>query len=97
MMLKRKHLVISVLILLLFVTFFLNPTTEEYLQYSEETTGIQTPSDIEIERLDFFVFSTYAPKTPHDHYGIVHLGFMGTFFQISEGQYDYQWLLEFFH
>ena len=73
-----------------------NPTKEEYLQFSEEQSGIATPLSVEIERINFFIFSTYAPKF-FDHYGIVHLGFMDNFFQISEGQYDYPWWLEFFN
>jgi hypothetical protein len=74
-----------------------NPTKQEYLQFSEEQSGIPTPSWVEIERINFYLFSTYAPKMPIDHYGIVHLGFMGNFFQISEGQYDYPWWLKFFN
>jgi hypothetical protein len=47
--------------------------------------------------INFYLFSTYAPMMPMDHYGIVHLGFIGIFFKISEGQYDYPKWLEFFH
>ncbi|RDU37990.1 hypothetical protein DRW41_08330 [Neobacillus piezotolerans] len=72
-----------------------NPTMKDYIAFDRQETGIPIPDSIRIERINFFVFSTYAPapKNTKDEYGIVHLGFMGHFFQISEGQYDYPgWL-----
>ncbi|QED50188.1 hypothetical protein FSZ17_17540 [Cytobacillus dafuensis] len=76
-----------------------NPTKKDYILFSEELTGLKTPENVnvEIERLNFYLFSTYAPKGPLNHYGIVHFGFMGIFFRISNGQYGYPNWLEFFN
>ncbi|MDZ5472878.1 hypothetical protein SM124_14185 [Bacillus sp. 31A1R] len=94
---KVRLIILGLLVVLIISSLMTNPTTEEYLKFTEEESGIATPKNIEIERINFYIFSTYAPKRPLDNYGSVHLGFMGKFYQISEGQFDYPWWLEFFN
>jgi hypothetical protein len=96
-MIKKSYLITFLLGILIIFSILTNPTEKDYLLFSVEATGLPTPSNVEIEGINFYLFSTYAPVAPMDHYGIVHLGFMGEFFQISEGQYDYPWWLEFFN
>ena len=93
---RKRYIIWVIILLIIILSIMTNPTKEEYLQYSEEQSGIAPPPSLEIERINFYLFSTYASKL-FDHYGIVHLGFMGNFFQISEGQFDYPWWLEFFN
>jgi hypothetical protein len=95
--LKIAGIIITVLAVLCYIT---NPTLEDYVAFSEEKFGPvpkDLPFEVENERINFYLFSTYAPKIPMDHYGIVHLGMMGMFIPISEGQYDYPWWLEYFN
>ncbi|WP_431307302.1 hypothetical protein [Ferdinandcohnia quinoae] len=94
---KKKSIITGLLILFMILAIVTNPTKQEYLQFSEEQAGIPTPSSVEIEKINFGLFSTYAPKVLKDEYGIVHIGFMGKFFQVSNGQYDYPWWLDFFN
>ncbi|MCF6136568.1 hypothetical protein [Pseudalkalibacillus berkeleyi] len=94
---RIRFAIVIFLIVLCTASILTNPSTESYLQFSEEKSGVMKPAEVEVERINFFLFSTYAPKGPMDHYGIVHLGFMNRFYQISEGQYDYPVWLEFFH
>ncbi|WP_228027575.1 hypothetical protein [Bacillus fonticola] len=94
---KKRSIIAGLFSILIIFSILTNPTKKDYLLFSEETTGIVTPATVEIERINFYLFSTYAPMRPLDHYGIVHLGFMGKFFQISDGQFDHPWWLEFFN
>jgi hypothetical protein len=94
---NSRQFIIGFLLVFTFLAILTNPSKQDYLSYTEEQSGIATPESIEIERINFYLFSTYAPMMPMDHYGIVHLGFIGIFFKISEGQYDYPKWLEFFH
>jgi hypothetical protein len=50
---------------------------------------------MDIERINFFIFSTYIPVV-YSEKGITHLGIMGKFIQISDGQFDYPVWLELF-
>lgn len=93
----KKRYIISLLFgALLFCTFLTNPTEQDYLHFIEEKSSISTPDSVEREKKNFYIFSTYAPISHTKEYGIVYLGFMGTFFQISEGQYDYPGWLKVF-
>lgn len=74
-----------------------NLPKEKYIEFSERETGIEIPPAIKVERINFYLFSTYAPVGPLDHYGKVHLGVAGKFFPISDGQYDYPWWLTLFN
>lgn len=94
---KKKMIIPGILVLLAALAVITNPTKEDYLAFSEESSGVPTPAEVEIEHINFFLFSTFAPKGPMDHYGIVQLGLYGHFFQISDGQFDYPWWLEFFN
>lgn len=93
---RKKRLIISTLIVLMIIfCMSTNPTKQEYLQFngwSESPKSIH----IQIERVNFVLFSTYTPIVAHES-GITHLGIVGHFFQISEGQFDYPWWLEFFN
>lgn len=96
-MTRTKRIALLLVLSLLVISFISNPSNQEYQEFSEETTGIKIPEDIELERINFYLFSTYSVQAwPYEH-GIVHLGFMGKFFQISNGQYDYPSWLEFFN
>lgn len=93
---RKSHIISALLIFILVSSIAINPTKQDYLEFSEDH-HVSTPSSIEIERMNFYLFSTYTPVMPMDHYGIVYIGFMGNFFQVSDGQYDYPWWLEFFN
>jgi hypothetical protein len=94
---RKRNIMISALIaFLLLILLLTNPTTEDYIAFSEEQIGAQMSDEVEIERINFLVFSTYAPIYVHE-YGRVHLGMSGMFFPISNGQFDYPWWLEFFN
>lgn len=91
---KKRYLLYAFLLLIMIISSITNPTKSDYLTFCEEQHGLLvTPPGVEIERRKFFLFSTYASVTNLGHYGIVHLGFMGSFFQISKGQYDQPWWL----
>jgi hypothetical protein len=59
---RKRNLMISALIaFLLLILLLTNPTTEDYIAFSEEQIGAKMSGEVEIERINFFVFSTYAP------------------------------------
>lgn len=70
-----------------------SPKMDDYVQYSESGAGAPTPEEVTIEHYNFFLFSTYTPFVYED-YGMTHLGFLGQFFPISEGQFDQVFWLE---
>ncbi len=92
---NKKYIFSALLFLLVLVSVITNPTKQEYLQFKDWE---QMPSSIhvEIERVNFYIFSTYTPIVAHEH-GMTYLGLFGDFYQISEGQFDYPWWLEFFN
>ncbi|WP_223254476.1 hypothetical protein [Bacillus sp. HNG] len=99
---KKRYILGALLILFLILSLVKNPTQQDYIDYAnfseKQAESFNENVDFEIELINFYLFSTYAPKEKTlDHYGNVHLGFMGHFFQVSEGQYDYPWWLEFFN
>lgn len=75
-----------------------NPTKVEYKEFAEEKYGTppETNLPIDLESINFFVFSAYTPVVAEE-YGNTHLGIMGNFIQISDGQFDYPWWLEPFN
>ncbi|MFC7372458.1 hypothetical protein ACFQPF_12335 [Fictibacillus iocasae] len=94
-----KRYVLSIVCVLFVVAVLAagtNPTEQDYHAYTEKETGKITPESVIVERIDFQVFSTFAPHMPNDEYSIVHLGFMGMFFQISKKMNNYPEWLEMF-
>lgn len=89
---KKRWLTITVFILLIILTVsaFTNPTKEDYIKFSEAETGISIPESVRIDEANFIFFTVYAPAHINtiDEYGIAHLGFMGHFFKVTDGQYD---------
>lgn len=99
---KRRLLLGGLVFILMVVVLLTNPTEQDYIKHAdykeEHSRSLDNNLIFEIERINFFFFSTYAPKEKKtEHYGVVHLGFLGQFFQISEGQFDYPWWLDFFN
>ncbi|GAA0342995.1 hypothetical protein GCM10008967_36840 [Bacillus carboniphilus] len=95
---KKRWKIIAILLLACLCLFlFTNPNTSDYEVFSTDKYG-EAPTDLplEIERVNFFLFSTYTPVIASEH-GITHLGIVGQFFQISDGQFDYPWWLELFN
>ena len=91
----KKMTIISTFILLIIILFIsTNPTTQDYLLY-QDWKEISNPH-IQIERKNFYLFSAYTPIVAHEH-GMTHLVLMGNFYQISDGQFDYPWWLNFFN
>ena len=84
---KRKYLIGGILILFLILCFAINPTKKDYLQFSEERTGVLTPTIVEIDRNNFVIFSTYTPVFAHEE-GITYLGVLGNFIKVSNGQFE---------
>lgn len=77
------------LFLLIIISIVTNPTKHDYLQFIEEEIGPKRENvEIEIKRGNFYVFSTYTPIVRNEH-GMTHLGVLNTFFEISDGQFDY--------
>lgn len=86
------------LIFFLMVAVLSNPTEEEYLEMNGIPSEQMLPDGmkVEIERVNFFLFSTYTPIVGFE-YGVTHIGIYGSFFPISDGQFDYPWWLELFN
>ncbi|WP_456278902.1 hypothetical protein [Bacillus sp. AK128] len=101
-MAKKQNIIGTILFFFIIFSIMTNPSKQDYINYTNFDEKKMEESheqlNFEVERINFFLFSTYAVKElTLDHYGIVHLGFSGNFFQISEGQYDYPWWLELFN
>ncbi|MGB3261996.1 hypothetical protein [Paenisporosarcina sp.] len=94
---KKRYIISAFLVLLLLIVLLIatNPTKQEYLQFNDWEEK-QPSIHVQIERINFYVFSTYTPVVAHEH-GMTHLGIIGDFYQISDGQFDYPWWLEFFN
>lgn len=97
MRIKKGYIVSALLFLLIIILIVTNPTKNDYLDFIDEQIGPAPKNvEIEIERINFYVFSTYTPIV-HSEYGMTYLGVFNTFFEISDGQFDYPWWLEFFN
>ena len=92
---KKRHMISALLVLIFILSVATNPTKQEYLQFIG-WGEIPESIHIQIERVNFFMYSTYTPIVAHES-GITHLGIFGHFYQISDGQFDYPWGLEFFN
>ncbi|WP_226682988.1 hypothetical protein [Sutcliffiella horikoshii] len=90
----KKYSLLFLVFTLLMVAVLTNPSEEEYLEMTGEPFYEKWPEglEVEVERVNFFLFSAYTPVVAGEH-GITHLGVYGGFFQISNGQFDYpSWL-----
>jgi hypothetical protein len=87
---KKLVSMFSVLLLFLLLSALTNPTKAEFIKFDKTETGITIPDTVQIAEANFFFFSIYAPmpKNTIEEFGIVHLGFMGHFFKVTDGQYD---------
>jgi hypothetical protein len=87
---KKRLFPYSLLLLVLLISALTNPTREDFIKFDEADTGVPIPESVRIAEANFFFFSIYAPthKDTIDEYGIIHLGFMGHFFKVTNGQYD---------
>lgn len=94
---KKRYWIGGLLVIIVFIATVTNPSEEQYLQFSKERYGeVEAPIEMEVERINFLLFTAYTPIYHWDH-GITHIGVFGTFFQISDGQYDYPFWLELFN
>lgn len=94
---KNRYLTGGILAFIILLALLTNPSEEQYLRFSEDRYGtIETPISMEIERINFLVFTAYTPIYFNEH-GITHIGAFSTFFQISDGQFDYPMWLEIFN
>jgi len=94
---RIKKDTLLLLLPLLIISLLINPNKQNYLNFSEETNGIKISEDVVVERINFYLFSTYSVQAlPYEH-GSVHLMFMGRFFQISKRKYDHLSWQEFFN
>jgi hypothetical protein len=97
---SRKRLVFTLIILAVLGLFALtNPNESDYYDFTVKEFG-QPPHELmlfsRVERINFFLFSSYTPYFFIEN-GVTHLGIMGKFIRISDGQFDYPWWLEFFN
>jgi hypothetical protein len=94
----KKYSLLLLMVTLLLVAVLTNPSEEEYLEMTGEPIYEKLPEglEMEVERVNLFLFSAYTPVVAGE-YGITHLGIYGSFFQISEGQFDYPGWLEVFN
>ena len=101
---RKKYIVSGFFILMIILALATNPTTESYINFIENKTGVKEyslgkenrPIPIEIERINFYIFSTYTPVI-YTEYGVTHLGIFGKFIEISRGQFHYPKWLELFN
>ena len=100
---KKRYIIIGIIISLsVILSILMNPTKQDYMVYNEnmlqeyfefskEMTEEYKEIDSMIDSKNFYLFSTYAPKMPMEvmgHYGPRHIGFIGNFYQLTEGQYN---------
>ncbi len=99
---KKRYILFGIISLFIILSILMNPTKQEYMVYNEkmlqeyfefskEKTGEYKDIESMIDSKNFYLFSTYAPKMPIEsmgHYGPRHIGFMGDFYQLTEGQYN---------
>jgi hypothetical protein len=67
-------------------------TVKGYITVAEGKAG---NAIVKIERVNFYIFSTYTPFI-YVESDVTHLGVFGHFIRISEGQFDYPRWLELF-
>lgn len=96
--LVKYHSIWLLLFALSLIAAGTNPSEEEYLEMFDNSYKQMLPDgvEVEIERVNFYLFSTYTPIVGFEH-GVTHLGIYGSFFPISDGQFDYPGWLELFN
>ncbi|NBI29651.1 hypothetical protein [Chengkuizengella marina] len=100
---KKVYIIIIVVVIMIALLILTNPNLEDFNEYraeEEERLGITPPETpkIIIEHINFYIFSTYTPFVEViDENGVTHLGIMGKFYKVSDGQFDYPWWLEPFN
>ena len=92
---KKKWLIVVVMLTGFVVALLLtNPSEADYIRFEQVKYG-QRPegASIELERINFYIFSTYTPIRFGIEPGVTHLGIFKAFVPISKGQFDYpEWL-----
>jgi hypothetical protein len=107
---KKRYVFIMLIVLVIIGAYITNPTMEDYIEFSPMGRNIQSTTvkghitvaegksvkaKVKIERINFYIFSTYTPFIYMEN-GMTHLGVFGHFIQISDGQFDYPRWLELF-
>jgi hypothetical protein len=98
---KKRYIIISLSLLMIIIALLTNPTKEDYISFRNKQGAFIHVYDkagnkvIKLERVNFYIFSTYTPFI-YVEPGMTHLGMFGHFFQISDGQFDYPSWLELF-
>jgi hypothetical protein len=96
---KRKWMFIGLFFLAIITLTITNPSKEDYeaiFVHPHIKTAEIFNKHYQLERINFFLFSTYTPIVAEEH-GKTHLGILGNFFPISDGQFDYPKWLELFN
>lgn len=107
---KKRYVFTIILVLMLVAAYITNPTIDKYIKvspighYMKSTNrqgrltfaeGKIGKAIVKIERVNFYIFSTYTPFF-YVEPGATDLGVFGHFIRISDGQFDYPWWLELF-
>jgi hypothetical protein len=96
---KMKWMFIGLFMIAVITLTTTNPTKEDYeaiFVHPHVKTAEIFNKNYQLERINFFLFSTYTPIVAEEH-GKTYLGILGHFFPISEGQFDYPKWLELFN
>lgn len=96
---KMKWMFISIFLIAVIILAKTNPSKEDYeatYVHSYVKTAEVFDQNYQLERINFFLFSTYTPIVTEEH-GKTYLGILGHFFPISDGQFDYPKWLELFN
>lgn len=65
---RIKKDTLLLLLPLLIISLLFNPNTQNYLNFSEETNGIKISEDVVVERINFYLFSTFSVQAlPYEH------------------------------
>lgn len=95
----RKWMFIALLILAVITLIVTNPSKEDYeaiFVHPHVKNADIFNKNYRLERINFFLFSTYTPIVAEE-YGKTRLGIFGNFFTISDSQFDYPNWLELFN
>ncbi|MBY6038299.1 DUF4359 domain-containing protein [Fictibacillus nanhaiensis] len=96
---KKKWFMIGLLLVITAILVITNPSEKDYeavFLTEMEKSDKNLKKYYKLERIDFYFFSTYTTFIANEN-GITHLGILGQFFRISDGQFDYPKWLELFH
>lgn len=96
---KRKWMLMVFFFLVVITLTTTNPSKEDYeaiFVHPHVKSSDIFNKHYQLEQINFFLFSTYTPIVAEEH-GKTHLGILGQFFPISEGQFYYPKWLELFN